>query len=44
MENLMSHVESNTEMIRGLSFQIEELKAIIEKLIEAIQEPPKDQD
>ena len=30
-------------MIRGLGFQIEDLKAIIEKLIAAIPSPPKDQ-
>ena len=43
MDKLMSHVESNTEMIRGLGFQIEDLKAIVEKLIAAIPSPPKDQ-
>ena len=43
MDKLMSRVENNTEMIRNLSFQIEDLKAVIEKLIEAIQAPPKDQ-
>ena len=41
MDKLMSPVKRNTEMIRGLSFQIEDLKAVIEKLIEAIQAPPK---
>ena len=44
MDELMSRVENNTEMIRNLGFQIEDLKAIIEKLIVAIlPSPPKDQ-
>ena len=37
MDKLMSRVENNTEMIRNLSFQIEDLKAMIEKHIEALQ-------
>ena len=44
MDKLMSRVESNTKMICGLGFQIEDLKAIIEKLITDIPSPPKDQD
>ena len=43
MDKLTSRVENNTEMIRNLSFQIEDLKAMIEKLIEAIQASSKDQ-
>ena len=43
MDMLMSRVENNMEMIHNLSFQIEDLKTVIEKLIEAIQAPPKDQ-
>ena len=43
MDKLMSHVENNIEMIRSLSFQIEDLKAINEKLIEALQVSPKNQ-
>ena len=43
MEKLMSRVENNTEMIHNLGFQIEDPKTVVEKLIEAIQAPPKDQ-
>lgn len=43
MDKLLSHVDNNTEMIRNLSFRIEDLKAVIEKFIQAIQAPPKDQ-
>ena len=43
MDKLMSRVENNTEMIRNLGFQIEDLKAIIENLIDAIPPLPKDQ-
>ena len=39
----MSRVENNSEMIRNLGFQIEDLKVVIEKLIEAIQASSKDQ-
>ena len=43
MDRLMSRVENNSEMIHNISFQIEDLKIVIEKLIEAIQVPSKNQ-
>ena len=43
MDKLLSRVDNNTDMIRNLDFQIEDLKAIIEKLIAAIPSPPRDQ-
>lgn len=35
----MSHIEHNTEMIRALTYKIDELKELVEK---RIGEPPKE--
>jgi hypothetical protein len=39
---LMSRVEHNSEMIRNLSYKIDDLRDLIEKLIKDSQPPPKE--
>jgi hypothetical protein len=38
----MSHIEHNLEMIRNLTYKIDELKELIEKLIKDSPPPPKE--
>jgi hypothetical protein len=38
----MNHIEHNTEMIRNLTYKIDELKELIEKLIKDPPPPPKE--
>jgi hypothetical protein len=38
----MSHIEHNSEMIRNLSYNIDELKELIEKLAKDSPPPPKE--
>jgi hypothetical protein len=37
----MSRIEHNSEMIRNLTYKIDELKELIEKLIKDSPPPPK---
>jgi hypothetical protein len=39
---LMSRIEHNSEMIRNLTYKIDELKELIEKLIKDSPPPPKE--
>jgi hypothetical protein len=39
-DRFMSHIEHNTELIRNLTYKIDELKELIEKLIK--DAPPKE--
>jgi transcription initiation factor IIE alpha subunit len=38
----MNHIEHNSEMIRNLTYKIDELKDLIEKLIKDSPPPPKE--
>jgi archaellum component FlaC len=38
----MSHIEHNSEMIHNLTYKIDELKELIEKLIKDSPPPPKE--
>jgi hypothetical protein len=38
----MSRIEHNSEMIRNLTYKIDELKALIDKLIKDSTPPPKE--
>jgi hypothetical protein len=38
----MNHIEHNLEMIRNLTYKIDELKDLIEKLIKDSPPPPKE--
>jgi hypothetical protein len=39
----MSRIEHNSEMIRNLSYKIDDLRDLIEKLIKDFPPPPKEQ-
>jgi hypothetical protein len=38
----MSHIEHNSELIRNLTYKIDQLKELIEKLIKDSPPPPKE--
>ena len=42
-DRITSRIEHNTEMIRELTYKIDELKEIVEKLVKEPPSPPKDQ-
>jgi hypothetical protein len=41
-DRFMNHIERNTELIRNLTYKIDELKELIEKLIKDSPPPPKE--